>query len=272
MTWRVVAAKDVRDALRSRAAVVAALALALTFGLVAYGGGALARFRPRGDGTATTADLLAVAGGEASWFVAAVVGLVGLVLSNEAVAGERATGSVKVLLGLPHARWSVVAGTLVGRAVVTAAAVGVGMVGAAAVVATTYDGFAPLPIVGLAVATAALATAYVGVGVGISAAVSTTRRATAAAAAFFLVTSFGWDSTIGPRLVLYLATERVLPPSGPHWFDQVVALSPGGAYGALLEAGGPLAGNGPLALVVLAAWTVVPPALGYLRFRGADVT
>lgn len=274
MTWLVVAAKDVRDAVRSRAALVAAVALALVLAALTYGVGALARREPEflGDGTATTADLVGAVGGQAGWLLGAVVAIVGLVLSNEAIAGERASGSIKILLGLPHARWHVVAGKLAGRATVAAAAVAVGTLVAAVVAVATYDAVAPLPLVGFGVATAALASSYVGIGVGISAAVATTRRATAGATAAFLFFVFGWDTSLLPRALLFLVEGRLLPPDGPHWFDTATLLGPGSAYGAVVDASSPLAHDAVLGIAVLTAWTVLPPALGYLRFRGADLT
>jgi ABC-2 type transport system permease protein len=291
VSWRVVAGKDVRDAVRSRAALVATAVLVLTFALVAYGAGALARFRsavptegagPAGGApgagaagsapTATTADLVGAVAGSPGWFLGAVVALVGLVLSNEAIAGERATGSIKILLGLPHGRGDVVAGKLVGRAAVVAAAVAVATVAAGAVVALTYDAVDLVALLGLGAATVLLGVSYVGVGVGISAVVASTSRATAAATGFFLVAVFGWDSGLVPRAVLYLVTGEILPVTSPRWYDYLALASPGKAHGALLDAADPLAARPLFALAVLVGWTVLPPALGYLRFRDADLT
>jgi ABC-2 type transport system permease protein len=72
----------------------------------------------------------------------------------------------------------------------------------------------------------------------------------------------------------------------PAWFLLVQALSPSGAYNALVQvvlAGGPAAMAARLAgpipayldplvfLGILLAWTVVPLLVGYDRFRRADL-
>ncbi|MFB6217602.1 MAG: ABC transporter permease subunit, partial [Halobacteriaceae archaeon] len=139
MTWDVVARKEFRDAVRSRwlwaltvVFVLFTAGAALLFALVSGGGGQQAQGL---TSLGLLGFLLSPAG--------LLVPIIGLVVSYKAVAGERDSGSLKLLLGLPHSRLDVLLGKVVGRGAVVGVAVVTGFVLTAVVVLATFAAFSP---------------------------------------------------------------------------------------------------------------------------------
>jgi len=268
MNWRVFAKKDVLDAYRTWRLGFTAVAFVLFLAVPTY-------FRMNGA-VVDDPNFFATTG-----FVLFLVPLAALMLSYDAVAGERERGSLKLLLGLPATRRDVVAGIAVGRGVVVGIATVVGVV-ASALVFVALGGSLP---VGSFVAFLALAVllgaAYVGPAVGLSAALSTANRAMAATVGFFLLTLLGWSSI--PNLLRYVLNGFSAPGGPkPEWAVFLDRLSPVAAYDAAfsgyVETGGTLVSAGDafyhsdwFGVLVLVAWAVVPVALGYRRFRRADL-
>ncbi|PSP79272.1 hypothetical protein BRC88_09175 [Halobacteriales archaeon QS_4_69_225] len=130
MSVLAVAEKDFRDAVRSRLMiVVAVMFVALT------GGGVL---------------LATTAGGEASLGILGAIGalrsgtaifvpIIALGIAYRAIAGEQASGSLKLLLSLPNSRLDVVLGKFLGRAAVVTVAIVIGFVSMLLAAALTVD-------------------------------------------------------------------------------------------------------------------------------------
>lgn len=282
MSVTVVAAKDFRDAVQSRAlwallAVFVALSLLLTY--------AYTTFPELVGGTAepSVGGLVFFTAGIVSLFVS----LTAIVVCYKAVAGERELGSVKLLLALPHSRRDVFLGKLLGRLAVLSFALAIGLLIGFGV------GFVLLGSVDLAavalflLGTLAFTAVYVSIVVSISATTGSTARATTLAIGFFVVFEFLWD--VVPLAVVYVVNGFSLPQQLPEWTFLITQVPPSAAYVATLTAllpglaaalpTQPVVGSGidafyatpEIGIVVLAFWLVVPAAVGYYRFEAADL-
>lgn len=228
-----------------------------------------------------------------------------LLLSYQSLIGERTTGSIKFLLGLPLTRTQILFGKTTGRFV----GVGAAMVAAALLLAgiglVEHGPFGLLPFLGTLVATLLLAGVMVAVGVFVS---TVTRRTVTAATgvfAYFFVTLF-WSQIVTS---VYTAVTGVpvdpynAPASGPLFL--ALRLTPDGAYNVLtnwflgvgnstelfhivytklapgisvnafvVEAafggGGPWYLHPALSVVVLLVWVTVPLALARRVFTRGD--
>lgn len=274
MTWRDVAWKDFSDAVRSKALWVLSLLFVL---LVAGSAYLVSGLRSAGGGGAalTSDSYVLVMSGAGAWFTTAFVALIGLFTAYSAVVGERSSGSLKILLGLPHSRRDVVFGKVVGRSAVVSASIAVGFVAGLAVMFLLYDSVSLPGMVLFTLLTAALGVAWVCIGVGLSSAFGSGRVVSASAFGMYFAAKFLWDPGLVPRgvVALYRGLDTLFGPQ-PPWFDFIRVVSPNEAYAAL--AGSVATGNyGTLQVFsagVLLFWIALPPLLGYLRFREMDLS
>ena len=264
--WQSVAKKEFRDAVRSRRL----LALVAVFVLITVGGEYLVAELWTPPGREVAVETLV-----SGLFVANIVfvPLVGLVSGYKAVAGERETGSYKLLLALPHSRVDVVLGKLLGRGAVVCASILAGALvgaGGAVLFVGSVDVAAYLTFYGL---TLLYALAFLGLGIGISAAAGSTSVAVAASFGTFVFFQFLWDFLLGAiGDLLYASTH-------PDWLTALARVSPLVAYSSAardfivggVEADAAFYLRGEFALLVLVLWAVVPLTAGCLRFRRVDV-
>jgi len=283
MTWVAVARKDFRDAVRSRAL----WALSAVFLLMAGGiSVAYATVDEISGGAPSAAGLV--------FFVAGVIGtfvsLAAILACYRAVAGERDSGTIKVLLSLPHSRADVVLGKLFGRTAVLALPVvgtlvlgvllGGALMGDVDVLATLL----------LAVVALLFTLAYVGIMVGLSAAAATTTRAATYTIGFFVVVELFWDVVVfGIAFAANGFSFRGVTDF-PAWLYPVTQVPPSSSFVTSLSAvipdaptaAGGAGGMSPaqidaffatpwVGVVALAVWAVAPVGLGYLRFQRADL-
>ncbi|WP_227352848.1 ABC transporter permease subunit [Haladaptatus salinisoli] len=269
MNWRVLAKKDVLDAYRKWTLGTLVVFFVLFFGVPTY---------LRVSNVPESANVSFFGSVAIAVFL---VPLVGLMISHDAVAGERELGSLKLLLGLPYTRRDVVMGAAVGRAILVWVATLAGVLAAAIVFLAFGGSVSPVDLVVFLALALLLGAAYTGTGVGISAAVRTKNRALVGSVAFFLLTLAGWAAI--PNLLRYVLNGFSTPRGPrPEWAALLDGLGPVNAYqtatNALLETGGTwtppgdaLYDTGWFALFVLVCWAVVPAALGYRRFRTVDL-
>lgn len=292
MNWRPVARLMVRDARRSRG-------LWAVVGLVALVSLAAAALPALVIGPSLSA-------GQALAFLVAplklVVAVTGLLAGYGAIAGARSGGQLPLLLGQPVERAALVVGAFIGRVAVVLGGVVVSLV---VVLVTLPAVYGELPL-GRAAAFGGLlalfAVSVTALAVGISAVADTHGRAAVAAVGAFVLLQFFWD--VVPASAYYLVEGTLPGPVVPPWVVLLERAQPLSAFEAAAELAVPDVGAGirlspgeaatatgapprPLAdrlaapppayldpwaaVGTLVGWTVASLAVGWHRFRGADL-
>lgn len=235
-----------------------------------------------------------------------VIPVMALIFGYMAIAGERQSGSLRVLFGLSHGRADVLVGKLLSRS----AAMLVGTLLASAVVGALvlllFDPFDVGTFLGFTALTILMALSFTGIAIGISATTGTRSRAMGGAIGSYVGFTLAWHPVVA---MLHYAVEGELAGFDlPEWYAFLLMLNPLTAYreslgqltdqylwpligwsnivedvpqeatgepGALLlsnrVAGDPFYVSEPFAAAVLVAWFAVPVALGYRRFQRADL-
>ena len=283
----VIARKDFEDAVRSKM-LWSLTGILIAIVALAYGGVWWVGNDPDPDGLVSILAAL----------LQLIVPLVALIAGYMSVVGERGSGSIKVLLGLPPKRSDVVFGKLLGRAGVVTATIVVAVLAAGLLSGLLFQSVPVIQLLGVGAATILLGLAFVGIAVGVSAAVATRGRAMAAVIGLYFVFLLFWDLlTAG----LYRLVEGSLP-AGPEyeaWYLFTQWLNPINAHAVLVQWAldvvppnftialfGPfnaadldthLAGEAPIYLqnwtpiFILLGICLLPAVLGYVRFRGVDL-
>ena len=279
MSWTVVARKDFRDARLSRGLwAVTGLFVLMSVGFAVLYGTVPAVSQDIGE--VSTLGFLTLLIGAVTLFVS----IAAIVIGAGAIAGERANGSAKLLLGFPHSRADVVLGKLVGRTAVLGAAVVVGLTITLVVALALFDSavFTAMTLV--------LALVYIGIMVAISATTGSGGRAMAFGIGAFVVLEILAD--VVPLAALFVVNGFSVPAGGasvPAWVAFLNVITPSTAYtnalgwflgdgsataaalGAQLAGPVPFYLTGWASMAVLATWLVVPLALGYRRFARTDL-
>ncbi len=275
-----VAKKDFRDAVRSRGLIV----LTVIFVLFTVGGAFISTqisgFFGIGGEAQSTLDLVLALQTPAGFLVP----IIALLIGYGAIAGERESGSLKFLLGLPHTRRDVVFGKVLGRTAVVAVSILIGFaVGIVAIFAFTGS-VSPVEYAVFTFLTIGLGFVYVCIAVGISSMTKSTTRA--AIGTLGLLGLFWLLWPVLGQLLVYVITGSIIPPSPvPDWYLLYNSVLPGSGYGSAITAvlGGspalealtdgelPFFARPWFGFVILVAWAVVPLVLGLLRFDSVDL-
>lgn len=190
MSWDVVARKDVQDAARSYWLWGLSLLFVVFFTVPAFffadRVGQLAREQGQELHTDSLLPILA----EVNAFF---VPIVAIVLAYSAISGERDHDTLKLMLSLPHSRFDVVAGKVVGRGTVVLAALLAGFLAAGIAFAVLPVTFGAGNYVLFALLTGLLALAFVGLAVGFSAAADTDRWAMIGTVGTYVVFTLFWN-------------------------------------------------------------------------------
>ncbi|MFW5918844.1 MAG: ABC transporter permease subunit [Halanaeroarchaeum sp.] len=275
MSTFVVARKEFADAVRSRTlwGIVGIIAVMTSLAI------AVSAFVP-GQTSVYTAI------GGAAQFAGLLVPIMALVAAYLAIAGERESGSIKILLGLPPSRGAVLLGKFLGRSLVVVVGIVVGFTLAAVALVAIYGTVPAVAFGSVTLLSAALGVAFVGIAIGISATTATRARAMTYGVSAYLLLTLLWD--LVPEVVRMVVGGSTAGGVQP-WYLFLTALSPTGAFNALVrevlarEMGTPgfgvaLPGGTPFYLepwamvVILLTWTVAPLGAGYLWFRAADLS
>ncbi|WP_335999789.1 ABC transporter permease subunit [Halorientalis halophila] len=279
----VLAWKDFDEAIRSRTLWASSAFLGALLGFVVL----TTLIRP----ALSARELLSLFAVPVVWFVP----IVSLVAGYVSVVGERKSGSLKLLLGVPVSRADVLLGKIVGRSGVIVVSVAVGFLVAAALSLVVMGSVPLVGLFGLFVATAVLGLVYASLAVSVSALSTTRNRAMIAAIGLYALFNLVWSGVT--RLVASPVTGAFSPTGAPDWYLFARLLSPSAAYARLLHGvvgvdvpipdlgmdgipvmallgareSVPVYLSGWAMLLVLAAWICVAAAVSYLRFRDADL-
>jgi ABC-2 type transport system permease protein len=306
MSWQAVAQKDFEDAIRSR------WLWGLSAFFLLFFGGTTAVFYTYVGGPDATSDSLfgLFASGFLSFsytgFLAFALAFIALITSYGAVIDERESGTLKLLLSLPHARRDVITGKIAGRSAVVVIPAIAGFLIALVVLLATGTRIVPGHFFPQVALTALLAVAFVSIGVGVSASADSGRQATLGTLGLYFLFALLWSFVARgfPQLLTEIATRvpGLDPLSGPLTIKLrllVKYLNPLRTYETLvaqvyfgdpvqarlvkegfftqaqaapvLQEGLPFYLTGPFLFAVLLAWIAVPPLLGYWSFRDQDL-
>ncbi|QLG49628.1 ABC transporter permease [Natrinema halophilum] len=235
-----------------------------------------------------------------------IVPLIALILGWKSIAGERESGSIKILLSLPHSRKDVILGKLLGRSAVLTVSLTVGFALAAVPIAAILGTFDVANYVGLLVMSIIYGVAYTSIAVSLSSLTPSTTIAGAGIISVFFLFYGVWNGLLGTfqllgqRDILFFDTvtytreiqgQEVLAERPPNWAYFIRAIDPGEAYinglrlltdvdlienivafNAQLFGGEyPFYLTDWFSVLILLFWIVVPTAVALYRFDRVDI-
>ena len=286
MSWQAIAKKDFQDSVRSKVLWGIIVLFTLLIGGVAY----LVVDSGLGEADRRVAEALVT--GVFGLIVLFFIPITGLFISIKSVVRERDSGTINLLLSLPHTRGEMIFGKFLGRAAVMTATIIVGFVPALGLLLVRTE-LSPGVLFAFLVVTILFGLMFVGIGVGFSALFNSETQGTVGGIVIF----FGlylWQTIT--NLVLGLV-DVSLPEFAQRFGllqmfqDMFGALSPTGrGFGAPSSITAMPAPNPEQAqtlfiypdsvafymqnwfvFIILVAWIAIPLAIGYARFNRIDL-
>lgn len=206
-----------------------------------------------------------------------VVPVLGVMVGYKAIVGERESGSLQLLLTLPHSRFDIMLGKFLGRSAVVVVTMGVGfaLVGIQTILFT--DLFALMKFLLAAGEITLFGIIFVAIAMAFSTAMRSSMTATIGALGLTILFSFLWDLVTG----LIIQFVHPIPATGssitrtppPNWTTLFGRLNPRKAFMeiGLVREPIPFYLDPWFGWVIVAFWLVVPLGLAYLRFRKSDL-
>ena len=207
MSWGVVAKKEFRDALRSKG--LWALSLVFTAFFVVPAAGALYLGLEVAGGAGDVGMQLLVSSVYLN-IVTLLLPLVAIFAGYAAISKERTSGSLKLLLSLPHSRLDVIIGKVLGRCGVVGVPLGGAFLITALFLIASKLTFKPGLFVTFAMFSVVFALVMVAVAVSISGAVENSLYSIIGNMTFFVSVTFFWNlwaNSIGDALWDYLGIK-----------------------------------------------------------------
>ena len=234
-----------------------------------------------------------------------VIPLIALLVGWKAIAGEWESGSIKVLLSLPHSRMDAVLGKLLGRTAVLSISLAVGFVLASIGVVFAVESFSVVEYVGFLGMTVLYGLAYVSIAVALSSMTRSTTIAAGLVLSVFVLFYVVWNLFQVALQVLmtqgYIEGVEISFEDGgqtierlPDWALFIDTLDPGNAYQNALTVvssgssdeigttfglpreimfpdGMPFYLQDWFSFVILLAWILVPLAIALVRFDRTEL-
>lgn len=273
MSTLVIARKEFEDAIRSRALMVVTTLFAAVLAVLVYYQLYIARGARLSE--------LRTAEAVVSWIttqMTILVPVLGTMLGYKAIVAERESGSLQLLVTLPHTRRDVVLGKFLGRSAVVVLAVFVGFAVVGVQFAASSELFSASAYAIAAVKTAIIGVVFVAIAMAFSTAMRTSMMAMWGAIGLALLFVFLWDSVL---ILVESFVERTPEnsPVGPvselpDWYYLIKRLNPRHAFQDATGFGvepGAFYLEPWFAVVILGVWLVVPLGLAYLRFKRSDL-
>jgi len=221
-----------------------------------------------------------------------VLPLLTFVMCYASITRERESGSIKVLLSLPHARRDIVFGTFLGRTAAVLLPVAISLVLAGLLLAG-ISGLQIGDFLPFVAATFLFVVALAAIGVGLSGKMDTTRRAVLASIVAFAVFLVFWNPIAGfvasaiQGLASLLGSDvsqsaaftienlgKLMNPIEAYK-DLIapysVATSVGQNYSRQIGTAPPIYLQAPFSILVLLTWTVGSLLVGTRHFEGIDL-
>ncbi|MDZ5812296.1 ABC transporter permease subunit [Halorubrum sp. AD140] len=272
MSLAAVAEKDFQDAVRSRGMIALVAVFSLLVSAFAF------VVRPGGQGGEQFATEMLLSFFVGPFLVTTLVPLVGVVVGYNAVSGERESGSLKLLLSLPHSRADVVFGKVVGRGAALALAVLAGFLLPAVVLIVAPVSFNAGAYLGYTVFAAALGIVFVAIAVGFSAAATTQRRALIGGIGIYVLFVLLWGAVTGQFLDAASPILDPLPVSTQQIGVFLQVANPTTGVEVLTNAflgeqlfSGERINQQVSAVSMLVFWTIAPPLVGLWKFDADDL-
>lgn len=296
MTWQAIARKDFRDAVRSKWLWGLSLLFVGVFALPPILLFYLEMGATPQQGQTGTTDAFVFLMKQGT---SILIPLIAIVIGYTSITKERESGSLKLLLSLPHSRDDVVFGKVLGRSGVIALPIVVGFAVAFLVLLSTSLSLKIVNLLLFAALTAVLGLVFVGLSVGVSAAASTGQRAMVAAIALFVWFVVLWNSfanQVVNALVKYVGISEAARYQTVLFLK---LLNPTQAYKTLVDAflmdsalqsriymfsvfrrksvvqalgdSLPIYLSDPFVIAYLLAWLFVPVAVGLWTFDRTDL-
>lgn len=273
MSTLTVARKEFEDAIRSRALMVVATLFAAVLAMVVYYQlymASSARLAAIRDPARVVSEITAG--------VSILVPVLGTMLGYKAIVGERESGSLKLLLTLPHTRWDVVLGKFLGRSAVVVLSVLIGFALVGVQFAASSELFSLTVYAMAAVKMAIVGVTFVAIAIAFSTAMRTSMMAMWGAIGLTLLFVFLWDSvlTLTKSFVERTPENSAVGPVSelPDWYYLVKRLNPRNAFKDVTPFGvepNTFYLEPWFAVVIIGVWLVLPLGLAYVRFERSDL-
>jgi ABC-2 type transport system permease protein len=206
-----------------------------------------------------------------------VVPVLGMMIGYNAIVGERESGSLTLLLTLPHSRLEIILGKFLGRSAIVVVTMVVGFA-LVAVQTIVFTDLFSLPGLFLAAGKITLfGIIFVAIAIAFSTAMRSSMKASIGALSLTILFSFLWNVVAG-YIMVYVHTipdadPPINPTPPPNWTTLLQRLNPRKAFMEIRFVREPI----PFYLepwfgwVIVVFWLIVPLGLAYLRFRNSDL-
>lgn len=220
--------------------------------------------------------------------------IIALLIGYNSIVGEKESGSIRFLYGLPTSRSEILVGKLLGRGLVFVITLLTAIFLLVALNIVLYGGIGITQLIAHTLLLVLYGLVWVGIGVGVSAASETRFQAVAGVFGLYAIFTFFWRGTVLPLLAFVItgdASTSTLKPivkaTEPTWYLYVQRLNPVYVYqvgrGLLIEVIDSAPANVDAAITypmnveanafgftIWLAWFVVPLVVGYWRFKHAE--